>query len=396
MLVTWRANSLENELYWLWLTTIDGITGYDITALLEIFESAEDIYNANNYDGIMGIKSSVKTKLKNKSLETAEKAFAEAKRVGAEVITYDSINYPDVLRFTENPPYVLYLRGEIPKWDRLLMIGVVGTRNATDYGIAATKKICTELAENGVTIVSGMARGIDAVAAKSALKSGAKTIAVLGCGVESAYPPENQMLMNDIIKTGTVISEYPIGSKPLRTHFPERNRIISGLSRGILVTEAPKKSGALITASYAIDSGRDLFAVPGSIFKDSSEGANRLLSIGAKAVLCGQDILEEYAYEIEHLKIEKPKNRVFKALVRKDDIETVNNEIKISLDDKKYQSLSSDERKIAELLIESNMHIDELARRSGMDISRLTPILSMLEFGGYIKKLPGNNYKLNI
>ena len=386
---------MDKELYWLWLTTIEGITGYDITALLERFESAEDIFNAKNYDGIIGIKSAVKSKLKDKSLKNAKKALQDAEAVGAKVITYDSINYPDILRFTENPPYVLYLRGEIPNWDRLLMIGVVGTRDATDYGIAATKKICTELAENGVTVVSGMARGIDAVAARSAIMAGGKTIAVLGCGVESAYPAENQGLMNDIIKNGAVISEYPIGSKPLRTHFPERNRIISGLSRGILVTEAPKKSGALITANYAVDNGRDLFSVPGSIFKDSCQGSNMLLGMNAKAVTSGQDILDEYTYEIERLKIEKPKGNVFHAMVGKEP-EKINNEIKISINDKKYQSLSGEEKAVTELLIESNMHIDEITRRSGMDISKLTPILSMLEFGGYIKKLPGNYYKLNI
>lgn len=384
---------LEKELYWLWLTSVSGITGYDITALLEIFESAEDIFNAEEFEQVVGIKPAIKSRLKNKNLDKAKKMLEKARSVGAKVIPFDSINYPDTLRFIENPPYVLYLRGEIPNWDRLLMIGVVGTRDATDYGIAVTKKICTELAENGVTIVSGMARGIDSVAARSALSVGGKTIAVLGCGVESAYPPENQSLMNEIIENGAVISEYPIGSGPLKTHFPERNRIISGLSRGILVTEAPKRSGALITANYAVDSGRDLFSVPGSIFKPSSEGTNRLLGVNAKAVTCGQDILDEYAYEIERLKIEKP--NIFKAIINKDFNKKVNNEIKISLTDKKYQSLSDDERAVAGLLIESNMHIDEIKRRSGLDISKLTPILSMMEFGGYIKKLPGNNYKLN-
>ncbi len=387
---------MEKELYWLWLTTIEGITGYDITALLERFETAEDIFNSKNYDGIIGIKSAVKSKLKDKSLKKAEKALSDAKSVDAEVITFDSVNYPDILRYTENPPHVLYLRGEMPNWDRLLMIGVVGTRDATDYGIAATKKICTELAENGVTVVSGMARGIDAVAARSAIMAGGKTIAVLGCGVESAYPPENQALMNDIIKNGAVISEYPIGSLPLKTHFPERNRIISGLSRGVLVTEAPKRSGALITARYAVDNGRDLFSVPGSIFKDFCAGTNMLLGTGAKAVTSGQDILDEYTYEIERLKIEKPKKNVFRTIIGSGSEKKVNNEMSISINDRKYQSLSEDEKSIAELLIEANMHIDEIKRRSGIDIPKLTPILSMLEFGGYIKKLPGNYYKLNI
>ena len=387
---------MENELYWIWLTTKAEVTGFDITALLENFDSVEEIYRQENFDGISGIKPTAASRLKDKSLKNAEKVYEKVKSIGAKVITFDSKDYPDVLRYIENPPYVLYLRGELPKWDRLLMIGVVGTREATDYGVAVTRRICSSLAENGVTIVSGMARGIDSVAARSALDKGAKTITVLGCGIDMAYPTENRQLMCDIMENGTVISEYPPGSGPLKTHFPERNRIISGLSKGVLVTEAPKKSGALITASYAIENGRDLFAVPGSIFWANSAGANALLSSCAKAVTSAKDILDEYVYEVEHLNLEKPKSTILKKVFGGSKPEKVNNEITLSIDDKKFQNLSEDEKTVAVLLMEENMHIDDIKRRSGIEISKLTPILSMLEFGGYIKKLPGNNYKLNI
>ena len=387
---------MENELYWIWLTSTAGVTGFDITALLEIFDTAEEIYKAESYDGVLGIRPAAVSGLKDKSLKKAEEILKKTEEIGAKVIPFDSIYYPDVLRFTENPPYLLYIRGEILNWDRLLMIGVVGTREATDYGIAATKRICEGLAANGVTIVSGMARGIDAIAARAAIDVGGKTVAVLGCGIDMAYPEENRSLMNAIIKNGAVISEYPPGELPLKTHFPERNRIISGLSKGILVTEAPKKSGALITANYAAESGRDLFSVPGSIFKTNSEGTNALLTQGAKAVASADDILSEYVYELAHLKIEKPKNKILRALINNKEAEKVNNEMILTIDDKKYQGLSESERTIVSLLIEKNMHIDDIKRRSGIDIAQLTPILSMLEFGGYINKLPGNNYKLNI
>lgn len=387
---------MENELYWLWLTTLNGVTGFDITALLESVVTVEEIYKCENFDKIAGIKPSVKSKLKDKDLKKARAVYDKVNAIGGKIITYESKDYPAVLRYTENPPYVLYLRGEIPKWDRLLMIGVVGTRNATEYGIAVTKRICGSLAENGVTIVSGMARGIDAVAARSAIESGGKTIAVLGCGIDTAYPAENRQLMCDIMENGAVISEYPPGERPLKYHFPERNRIISGLSKGILVTEAPKKSGALITASYAVEHGRDLFAVPGSIFKETSVGANSLLASCAKAVSSAQDILDEYVYEVEHLKLEKPKNSLFGKIFGVNKNEKVNNEIRISIEDKKYQGLSEEEKAVVGLLLEENMHIDDIKRRSNIDIAKLTPVLSMLEFGGYISKLPGNNYKLNI
>ena len=387
---------IKNELYWLWLTKLDGITSFDITALMECFDSAEAIYDANNFDGVLGIKPSIKSQLMDKSLKKAEQTLKKVEEIGAEVIAYDSLNYPDTLRYIDNPPYVLYLRGEILNWDRLLMIGVVGTREATEYGIAATKRICTGLAENGVTIVSGMARGIDSVAARAAIDNGGKTVAVLGCGIDMAYPAENAPLMKEIMENGAVISEYPPGTAPARLHFPERNRIISGLSKGILVTEAPKKSGALITAHCAIESGRDLFAVPGSIFKASSEGTNALLTSCAKAVSSAYDILNEYQYELEHLKIEKSEKKKFSAIFADKKPQKVNNEMRLSIDDKKYQGLSDKEKTVVALLLEKNMHIDDIKRQSGIDISELNRILSMMELGGHINKLPGNNYKLNI
>jgi len=387
---------IKNELYWLWLTTLDGITSFDITALMECFDSAEAIYDANNFDGVLGIKPSIKSKLMNKSLKKAEQTLKKVEEIGAEVIAYDSLNYPDALRYIDNPPYVLYLRGEILNWDRLLMIGVVGTREATEYGIAATKRICTGLAENGVTIVSGMARGIDSMAARAALDSGGKTVAVLGCGIDMAYPAENAPLMKEIMENGAVISEYPPGTAISKFRFPERNRIISGLSKGILVTEAPKKSGALITAHHAIENGRDLFAVPGSIFKASSEGTNALLTSCAKAVSSAYDILNEYQYELEHLKIERSEKKQIRAIFADKKPQKVNNEMRLSIDDKKYQSLSDKEKTVVALLLEKNMHIDDIKRQSGIDISELNRILSMMELSGYINKLPGNNYKLNI
>jgi len=383
-------------LYWLWLTSLVGITSNDITALLEQFESIEKIYQAKNYDDTVGIKPLVKARLKDKGLKTANAIINRTNEIGAKILTFDSIDYPDSLRVIDNPPYVLYLRGEVLNWDRLLSIGVVGTRTCTDYGISATKKICTVLAENGITIISGMARGIDATAAKAALLAGNKTVAVLGCGIDIVYPAENRELMFEIIKNGAVISEYPPGTEPKRTNFPQRNRIISGLSRGVLVVEAPKKSGALITANSAIDQGKDLFAVPGSIFKDTCAGTNQLISTCAKAVSSAEDILCEYVYEISRLAPIKHKNKVFSTFLRDDKPEKVNNEIKISLEDTKYQSLSDEEKSIVELLLNENLNIDDIKRQSGLDISKLTTTLSMLEFGGYIKKLPGNNYKLNI
>lgn len=382
----------NNILYWIWLVDNCGIFNNDINGLLEQYDTVEEIYKETDYSHVLNVKPSTLKKLGDKSLKKSEEILRKTHEIGAEAIAYDDIRYPDILRTLPNPPHILYMKGEIMNWDRLLGIGVVGTRNCTEYGIKAVRIIAGDLAACGVTIISGMARGIDSAAAEAALSADNKTIAVLGSGLDVVYPSENKNLMEKIIQNGTVISEYPPGTKPLSENFPWRNRIISGLSRGVLVTEAPKKSGALITAEYALEQGKDIFAVPGSIFKPECEGTNRLLANGAKAVVDARDILDEYVYEIEKLKLEKP--TVLQKILK--GTKKVNNEIKISVDDKRFSALGEEEKKIIALLIKENMHIDDLARKSGIEAGRITTKLAMLEFSGHIQKIPGNNYKLNI
>ncbi len=382
----------NNTLYWLWLTAMPGITNDDIQTLRENFDTVNEIYNAADFDGIYGLKPNVKRGLRNKSMKRAEHILEYAEKCDIKLLSYDDINYPDMLRNITNPPFMLYLKGNILNWDRLLSIGVVGTRKCSDYGIAATKKICTEIAEKGVTVVSGLAEGIDAAAANAAINAGSISIGVLGCGIDRVYPAKNWETYNRVAKNGAIITEFPPGTPPLKHNFPWRNRIISGISKGVLVVEAPKKSGALITAEYAVEQGKDVYSVPGSIFRQESEGTNGLLSGYAKAVTCGKDIIDEYPYEAARLKT-SPKGILSRLTEKKNE---VNTEIKFNVNDKKYQSLSDDEKVVVGLLIEHNLHIDEIKRLSGFNISKLTPMLSILEFGGYIQKMPGNNYRLNI
>ena len=382
----------NNTLYWVWLTGICGVYNNDINALLEQFDTVEEIYEATDYSKISNVKPSTLKNLCNKSLKKAEKIKENCDKIGAKIITFDDIRYPDSLRTIENPPYVLYMRGEIMKWDRILGIGVVGTRKCSDYGYKVVDCIVKDLALCGVTVISGMAEGIDGAAARAALNAKNKTVAVLGTAIDFAYPYMHRGLMNEIIENGTVISEYPPGQRSPKGSFPWRNRIISGLSKGVLVVEAPKKSGSLITANYALEQGRDVFAVPGNIFKEESVGTNNLLANGAKAVQSAEDILNEYVYEIEHLKLKRPTaiSRIFAKPDR------IDNEIKLSIEDKRFSSLSDNEKKIIALLIEENMHIDDIARKSGIPAAELTTKLAMLEFSGHIQKIPGNNYKLNV
>lgn len=211
---------------------------------------------------------------------------------GVEAITADDPDYPRLLKHIPSPPTVIYMKGSYEPLDDLA-IGIVGTRRATTYGADVTREIAADLAGAGVTIVSGLARGIDTYAHTAALDAGGRTIAVCGCGLDTVYPPQNRKLAARIIEQGALISEYPIGVPPDGPHFPARNRIISGLSRGVLVVEAPKRSGALITTSFALDQGREVYAVPGSAMSRVSEGCHELIRSGATLVTCAEHILEE-------------------------------------------------------------------------------------------------------
>lgn len=234
------------------------------------------------------------------SEEAAQKILDRCWDLGYQVLTPDDEGYPQRLREIYGCPAVLYLRGSLEGLDDCLAIGMVGTRKSTEYGNRAAETIAGELAEKGVIIVSGLARGIDTVSHTAALKAGGRTIAVLGCGLDVVYPPENAQLEELIVRYGgAVVTEYPPGTKPIPRHFPIRNRIISGLSNGIVVVEGSRHSGSLITANHAFSQNRDVFAVPGSIFSQASSGTNFLLRQNAKAVDGVESILEEYPYLIQ-------------------------------------------------------------------------------------------------
>lgn len=267
--------------------------------------------------------------------------------------------YPSWLAEVFDPPNLLYCRGAIPKSE--LYIGIVGARRSTTYGRQAARKIASELAASGAVVVSGAARGIDSAAHLGALENG-KTIAVLGCGVDVVYPPENKKLLADIAENGAVISEYPPGTQPHPGLFPARNRIISGISQGLLVVEAAAKSGALITATYAMEEGRDVFAVPGSIFSAVSVGTNRLIQDGVKPITCGQDILDEYRMNGSHTEIEK-------------------------------LSLTKEEDMVhTALQYDYAMSTEELAMKTNLDVRQIALIVLQLTLRGLVKEDSAQRY----
>ncbi|MBE6599933.1 MAG: DNA-protecting protein DprA [Ruminococcaceae bacterium] len=283
-------------LYWVWLAERLGPASRRLPGLLARFESAYEIYRAEPEE-ITGFDLHGNEKLyrlEDKNLDSACKTVEYCKRHGIEIIAYDSEKYPSKLRKLQDPPAVLYVRGNLPQLDNRVCIAVVGTRKMSEYGKTSAYKISYELAAAGAIVVSGMALGVDSFAACGAISAKGETVAVCGCGVDRAYPTKHKRLMEKIIDHGCAVSEYPPHTPPYDYNFPARNRIISGMCNGTLVIEGDGRSGALITARTAIIQGRDIYALPGNIDSPGSEGTNKLIHDGAVQVRSAYDILENY------------------------------------------------------------------------------------------------------
>ena len=280
-------------LHWIWLAELPDISLRQKLQLLQHFPDAEDLFCADE-EKLADLEPKLRQAIANKDLQEARKIHTKCLQRGIDLLAYTDPAYPARLKNIPDPPILLYCKGVLPDFDEKPAIAVVGTRKATPYGMSATKKLTRQIACCGGLVVSGGAAGIDTAAMQGALETGNPIVCVLGCGVDIAYPARNRQLFADTVKTGWLISEYPPGSKPEAWHFPQRNRIISGLSNGVLVTEAPEKSGALITARQALEQGRDVFALPGNIDVDTSAGSNALLQDGAMAVMSGWDVLRTY------------------------------------------------------------------------------------------------------
>lgn len=280
--------------YYLAFARVQGIGAVRLRRLKAHFGSLQAAWSANEFDlAAAGLEPRLIGTLVTARRTVHPEAEVEClHRIGAHAVTWDDAAYPRLLREVQDPPPVLFVKGTLSDADQWA-IAIVGTRSATVYGRQVTEMLASDLARNAITVVSGLARGIDAAAHEAALKAGGRTLAVLGCGVDIVYPPEHARLAARIAENGALISDYPPGTQPDARNFPPRNRIISGLSLGVVVVEADEQSGALITAQFAGEQGREVFAVPGNILNRSSRGTNRLIQQGAKIVLDTQSILEE-------------------------------------------------------------------------------------------------------
>jgi len=359
----------ESLKYCLALATVPDVGPLRFRSLLGHFREAREVFQAPERKLAELPQIGPRTAQQIKRFDRwdfVEKQLSWADEIGVKFLTFDDGFYPANLKNISDTPPLLYMRGDLLPEDQKA-IAVVGSRTFTSYGRKATERIVGHLAELEVTIVSGLARGIDAYAHRAALKAGGRTLAVFGCGLDRIYPSENRTLAQEILSSGAWLSEFPLGTEPLGANFPRRNRLISGLSLGVVVVEAGEKSGALLTAKEALEQNREVFAVPGDITKPTSRGTNFLIKQGAKLVTGLEDILEE-----------------LKGLGIKSEVKKAR--------EKRQLSLSSEERKLYEALGETPFHIDKLAEAIERKTSEVSATLLGLELKGLVRQLPGKRF----
>lgn len=355
----------------IWLNSLN-IGNGNIEKILKQIPDISMIWTMNTslLYNLKGIKSKIVEKIiENRNDVYFNRLFDLIEKHNIDITTILDEEYPKSLHYIYDSPKVLYRKGEFQEKDQLA-IGIVGSRKATAYGKWATEKFVKELVNMDVTIVSGLALGIDAIAHRAALEEGGRTIAVLGNGLDTIYPKRNKALYEEIPKNGTIITEYTLGVPPLAYNFPQRNRMISGLSLGIIVIEAKEKSGSLITAYHALEQGKEVFALPGNINSIFSKGTNQLIKDGAKILMDVDDIIEEI-YELQ----KKMKDQKTEGI--------------------DYSELSNLEIKILEIIKEGPVHSDIIVSNTGIDISTTNGILTILELKGFIKELAGGIFTLS-
>lgn len=407
--------------YWLWLAGRRGIPKAKLVELLDYFGSPEEIYFAGEPYYRHVLEGDVSSLL-DKNTAEARDILRRCDDMGCSIVTIHDSGYPARLSNIYDPPLVLYVKGRLPDLDSEAAVAIVGTRNCTPYGIITAERISFEAARCGGVIVSGLARGVDAAAVKGALRAGGRVVGVLGCGLDIVYPRENASLFEDVAATGAIISEFAPGTPPEGKNFPVRNRIMSGLSVGVTLIEAPERSGALITASLALEQGRDVFVVPGNIDAYSCKGSNRLLREGAIPVMCGWDIMCQY----EHLfpdRVKSPDGRdmpplesdAAQALLAKEmpapagrnpkmpekesasgpkatkkviDNESAPVYIDIIVDP---DSLTLDERAVLGAM-DARRHMDEIIVATGLPAKAVMSALTTLEIQGCVTQEPGKYF----
>ncbi|MDR1588584.1 MAG: DNA-processing protein DprA [Oscillospiraceae bacterium] len=421
--------------YWIWLSSAVGVGPVTARKLLDGFGTPERVYYArrSDYEQLIRLRAPELRGLENKDLAPSERALATCEEKGYRVMTIQDAGYPDRLRNIYDPPIILYIRGRLPDIDGEAVVAIVGTRRCTRYGLREAERIGREVTGCGLLVTTGLALGVDSAAARGALGAGGRVVGVIGSGLDVVYPSENVALFDAVASSGAIISEYPPGSAAVSGHFPARNRIISGLSVGVAVIEAPERSGALITAADALEQGREVFAMPGNVDAPSCSGSNALLREGAIPLISADDIAAEYSARFPD-KITLPdwrqsaparmKGRADTApsppvrLAGAEAAETrggeepaaesaengdsakkeVDNGTQVEYIDLSAPdvSLTPDERRVAEAVAPGGVHIDAVIAGCSLAASDALAALTMLEIKGIITQARGKFFSLAV
>lgn len=371
----YSLSSVDEKEYvsWLALARVRGLGRVGFKKLADHFGDPRRAFSASEGElaQVEGLdKESIEGLMTFSEWEEAKREMERVYAAGAKIIPFNASNYPARLRTIADPPPFLYAKGEMREEDARA-VAVVGSRSASDYGTRITRDLCHGLASLGFTVVSGMARGIDGEAHEAALAAGGRTLAVLGSGADVVYPPEHEELYQNICRHGAILSELPMGTPPFSYNFPARNRLISGLSLGVVVVEATEKSGSLITAGLALEQGREVFAVPGEAGASRSRGTHRLIRQGAKLVETVEDIVEEIAPQLLAL-ADAARPAAPRALP---------------------PDMGADARKIFAMIMEQPLQIDEVIQISGLSPAKVSEVLLDLEIRGFLRQLPGKRFK---
>ena len=393
--------------YWIWLSARKGLGPVGALRLLEHFGSPERIYYADpeEYAMVEGIPSAVVRLLKDKNMDGTNRILADCDRLGLRMMTLRDAGYPERLSNIPDPPLVLYIKGKMPDFDEEAVIGVVGTRKPTVYGLEMAEKLGYELTRGGALVVSGIARGLDTAALRGALRAGGPVVSVLGGGTDVYYPRENRFLYEDVAAAGALISEYPPGTENIAGHFPIRNRIISGLSLGVVAVECEERSGTMSTVNRAWDQDRDVFAVPGPVNAPMSRGPNLIIQKAGKLVRCGEDILEEYRsrypeklgeYRLEEqpMPVWQPEQTAA-AGARPESIpqpQKIQPELEKVGREEERSRFTDDELAVLRAIGRATRCADELVELTRIPVRRVTTALTMLQVCGAVEEQEGRRF----
>jgi len=356
---------MDDKKYWIGFNLINGIGAVRMQALIQHFGDLETAWKAAPVEFA---RAGLGLKLIERIIQAREnvdltRLWTKIESQGIRILTWEDEAYPQRLKEIDQPPPVLYVRGEyLP--DDVFAVAIVGTRRVTPYGRQITEQLAAFLASNGMTVISGLARGVDAIAHQTSLKAGGRTIGVLGSGVDKIYPPEHRSLAEQMMERGAIISDYASGTPPDASNFPPRNRIISGLSLAVVVIEAGETSGALITAEFAAEQGREIFAVPGSILAPQSKGTNKLIQNGALPLLCVEDLMQ--ALDLTRMGEHKAARKIIPS--------------------------DETEARLIGVLGDEPIHVDEIRNQTALPIEKVSATLALMELKGMVRQVGGMNY----